>query len=118
MTIPPDSTGVASNPRRFRWRIIAVALVATFGGLFLLAGVSSFFLMAYTTWRGGPLYAPGPSGFSKDGLFTGVWGICCGSVLIVSAIQWWKGRWRLALAIIGACMLLAKILSVAGITPE
>lgn len=96
---------------------MAVALIGTVGGLLLLGGVFAFLLMAYTTWTGQPLYSPGPSGYSKAGLFVGIWGICCGSCLIVSAVLWWKSRWWLALAIIGMCFAVAKILAVTGIAP-
>jgi hypothetical protein len=95
-----------------------VAIIGAIGGFLLLGGMFAFLTMAFAAWTGEPLYALGPLRYPRAGLFFGVWGICCGSSLIASAILWWKNRWWVAVAIIGACFVVAKILSAAGIAPD
>jgi hypothetical protein len=118
MANPSAPTKAISKARRFRWRTIPVAFVAVFGIFLFLSGLFAAFIMTYTTFTDAPLYSPGPSGYSKQGLSVCVWGMGCGCYLILCAIQWWKGRWRLALAMVAVCFLIAALLSVAGIAPD
>jgi len=97
--------------------MISVALVTTFGSVSLLGGAYVFFFLAYTLWTDNALL-PASSEFWRMGLVMGLWCIGCGGSLVAAARLWWKGRWRLALAIVGVCTVGAQLLRVTGLMPN
>ncbi len=117
MTVETPDEVQKSSPR-FRWRVYGAAPVGAIGALLLTAGLLVFFLMAYTTWTGKPMYEPGPSGFSREGFLVGFWGVNCGGMLLLAAALWWKGRWWSALAVVAACFAVGGIASACGMFPE
>jgi hypothetical protein len=83
-----------------------------------LGGVFLFVVMLITAWTGEPLYSPGPSGLTREGLIVAAWSTGCGMALCGSSIEWWRGRWWTALSLIVGCVLAAQILRLTGIMPE
>jgi hypothetical protein len=110
--------GSSTSPQRFRWRTLPVAFVCFIAFFFFIAGVFSFFVMTYTTWTGRPLYKPGPSGFSKEGLAVGIGGIVFGIWLFWTSSLWWRGRWWRAILMIAACIAAAQAGLATGLLPE
>ena len=84
----------------FRWRTIPSALLLGFGGISLAAGLMATFIMAYASWTGSPLYEPGPTGFSREGIIGAAWSILAGISLLSSAAYWLRGRWVTAISIV------------------
>jgi hypothetical protein len=89
----PPNTGLP--PRLFTWRAIPSTIVAAIGVTFLISGVAS--LCTHT-------------GQDQIELFDNIWNIFLGSCFITSSILWWKGRWRVAVTIIAACLLFPLLL--------
>jgi hypothetical protein len=105
-----EASGGSPKRRRFRWRTVPVALLGAFGGLSLFGGAFSFFVMAYAIWTDRSLYPPA--------LVMGLWGVGCGGLLLTASRLWWVGRWRLALIVVGVCIVAAQVLMSTGMLPE
>jgi hypothetical protein len=94
--MPESSTpNTGSPPRLFTWRAISAIIVAAIGVTSLISGVGS--LCTHT-------------GKDQIELFDSIWNIFLGSCFIASSILLWKGRWRLAVIIIAACLLFPLLL--------
>jgi hypothetical protein len=111
-TSDPHST----PPRRFHWRTIPVGVIAAFGVIMLAFATFSLVYMSYTAWTGERMYNPGPPpGFVRDGIVITAIGALSGVTLLFASVQWWRGRWRLALIIVAALVLLCQMMSALGV---
>jgi hypothetical protein len=89
-----------SRPRQFRWRAIPVAIIGAIGCAFFVFGLYSLSTSAR------------PDGID---VFDDIWIMFLGSCFIASSILWRKGRWRLGIAVIAACLSFPLILFVWGV---
>ena len=111
-TSDPHST----PPRRFHWRTIPVGVIAAFGVIMLAFATFSLVYMSYTAWTGERMYNPGPPpGFVRDGIVITAIGALSGVTLLFVSVQWWRGRWRLALIIVAAVVFLCQMMSALGV---
>jgi hypothetical protein len=82
---------------RFRWRIIPTAFLSIFGGLMTVAGVyqavASLVLSAQFAER------PADERPFAASPLSGILTFISGSLWMLAAALWWRGRWRWALAI-------------------
>jgi hypothetical protein len=88
-----------------------------FGSISSVGGLSFFGVMAYTAWTGSALYELGPVGFTRQGLTVAAWNVVTGIALLISATQWSKGRWRIAIAIVVAVITVAYFAATLGVVP-
>jgi hypothetical protein len=98
--MPVAARDTDSRPRQFRWRVIPVSMVCAIGCVVFVFGLFSLSTNARTDWID---------------VFDDIWKMFFGSCFIASSILWWKGRWRLGIALIAACLSFPLILFVWGV---
>jgi hypothetical protein len=93
-----------------------VGIIFGSGFIYIFAAVFFLVYMAFSAWTGKPLYEPGPApGFTRASLLLTAGSSLCGAYLIYTAVQWARGRWRLALVLLAALILLAQFLQATGV---
>jgi hypothetical protein len=93
----PDN---GSRSRQFRWRTLPVAISGAIGCAAVAFGLFSLI----TNTRS-----------DRIDVFDDIWLIFLGSCFIASSILWWKGRWRLGVALIAACLSFPLILFLSAV---
>lgn len=105
----------AQTGKRFRLRMIPVAIFGFLSLFFLGAAVFALVVMTITTWLGRPLYEPGPSGFARDGFAVVAGGLIIGTWLLAGVVAIARGRWLKAATLIGSCFIAVFIAQATGL---
>lgn len=102
----PKSSADIAESRRFRWRIIPVAIVGGFGLIYSAFGGIGLFLATYSAIASRPFFGPGPEG--PEAAAFGVMAIGAGAWIIVAAVQLQKGQWLRAIVLIFVLIILGQ----------
>src|SRR4051794_2711618 len=98
---------VNAGPKRFRLRTIPAGILCAFGVISSGFALWGLVYMVYTSVTGKAMYEPGPSpGFTRDTIVVTGTSAVAAALLFFASLQWWRGRWRVAILIVAALWLI------------